>query len=157
MSFRLFVVLSCSILVSACASSKPDDDFNLTVADGKVNMELSKDVVIGMLEDGLDTDLDCNGDVDDDIRRLLEPLARKRNARASLGEGEDRIEATRRGSHLTLTIGDQREGHLKATVPWAVGECLLGRETSIEKALGSKAIKVELVTDDGKTISARLR
>jgi hypothetical protein len=42
-------------------------------------------------------------------------------------------------------------------VPWAVGECLLGRDITLDQALGSRTIEVELVTDNGKTVTARLR
>ena len=157
MNLRCATVLCIIAIIFGCASSQPENDFEMTIGDGAMSLELDRAVLVGMLEDGLNTTLSCDGEVDPEVEAMLEPLQRRRNGKTVTGEGSDRVVAQRRGSRLTLVIGDTRSGHLEATMPWAVGECLLGKATTIEKALGSAPIKVKLTTDEGKTVTAELR
>jgi len=156
MSFRYLGALGLSLILVACASSKPKSDFEVFYGDDTLNIELSRDAVVGMLENGLDTTMDCDGNLDPDMKALLQPLEHKRHATASRGDGDDRVVAKRRGSQLIFIVTGTGSGHLKATLPWTVGECLLGRKTTFEGALGSSPIKVELTTENGKTIRATL-
>ncbi len=146
-----------ALTVAACASSGPSNDFELAIGGGAVEIALSRDVVLAMLGDSLGTSLECDGEVDEDVRALLAPLAQHRRETMTMRHGEDRVIARRRGSRLTLTVTGDDGGRLEATVPWAVGECLLGRSTTVEEALGSRAISVRLTTAEGKTVTARLR
>lgn len=81
---------------------------------------------------------------------------RKRSATSTIGEGEDRIVARRRGSKLDLTIGDRNAAHIRAKMSWGIAECLLGRNTTLEEALGSGAITVKLTTETGTSVQAVL-
>jgi hypothetical protein len=145
------------LTVVACASSRPANDFELAVGDSAVEIALSRDVVLAMLGNSLGTSLECDGEGDEDVRVLLAALAHDRRGTMTMRHGEDRVVARRRGSRLTLTVTGDDGGQLEATVPWAVGECLLGRRTTVEEALGSRPISVRLTTAEGTIVTARLR
>ncbi len=157
MRSRLFVVFGLAVLLTACASSKPKEGFEMAITADSLSVQMSREMVIGLLEDGLDTTLDCNTELDAELRELLEPLARKRYATGTIGEGDDRIVARRRGSKLDLTIGDRNAAHIRAKMSWGIAECLLGRNTTLEEALGSGAITVKLTTETGTVVQAVLR
>ena len=137
MRSRIFVVVGLAVFLTSCASSKPEESFEMAISADSLSVQLSRDMVVGLLEDGLDTTLDCNTEPDDELRELFEPLARKRYASSTIGEGDDRIVARRRGSTLYLTIGDRHAGHIRAKMSWGIAECLLGRDTTLEEALGN--------------------
>ena len=143
--------------LGACASSPPANDFEMSITDGNLDVALSRDLVVSMLADSLDAELDCGGDLDGDLRRLLEPLAQKSRGRTSMRQDGDRVIVVRRGSRLTFKIDDDGGGRLEASIPWAVGQCLLGCSTSLDEAIGSGPIELTVVTDGGRRLTARLQ
>jgi hypothetical protein len=148
----------CLVLgLAGCASGRSNSDVELSFGDGSLEFEVSKDLVVSLLGEGLGSPLECGGDPDPDLRRLLAPLDGKRSGSTRIGAGSDQIRATRRGSRLTLEVGTGDTGRLTATVPWAVGECLLGRSITLDEALGNGAIRFELETGDGKVVKGTVR
>ncbi len=157
MGSRFFVVVGLAVLLTACVSSKPEESFEMAITADSLSVQLSREMVIGLLEDGLDTTFDCDTEPDSELRELLEPLARRRYASSTIGEGDDRVVARRRGSKLDLTIGDRHAAHIRAKMSWEIAECLLGRDTNLEEALGNGGITVKLTTETGAVVQAVLR
>jgi hypothetical protein len=155
--FPIATVIGLAVILTACASSKPEEDFVMAIGENNLNLKLSREMVIGLLEDGLDTSFDCNSEPDSEIRALLEPLEHRRYATTVIGEKEDQVIAKRRGSNIEFTIGDRKADHLKARMSWGVAQCLLGRDITLEQALGSQGISVKLTTENGKVLQATLR
>jgi hypothetical protein len=156
---RVIMIGSLCLLigVAGCASSRSDADVEMSFDGDTLEFEVSRELVVSLLGEGLGAPLECGRDPDPDLRRLLEPLEGKRSGTTRMGTGGDRIEASRRGSRLTLEVGTGATGRLTATVPWAVGECLLGRSITLDEALGRRAIGFELVTDGGTVIKGKVR
>lgn len=154
--FRFVTVMSLAVILTACASSKPEENFAMAITDSSVNLQISREMIIGLLEDGLHTTLDCNTDPDSELQALLEPLENRRFGTSSIGKADDRVVARRRGSSLEFTIGDRKADHLKAKMSWGIAQCLLGRDITLEQAIGSKGISVKLTTENGKVLQATL-
>jgi hypothetical protein len=153
------VIIALTAAAFGCASSEPRPDFRLDVAGDDVEMTVSSTVVRTLLADALDDTLDCTGDVDPDLRSFLERLDRGPHARATLTGDDGTLTGRRRGGQLELRADGTDGGRLEATVPWALGACLLGRGTTVEEALGGGRFPVEVrvVSADGGTLAARVR
>jgi hypothetical protein len=156
---RQLTVLICSIsLAVGCATAEPESDLRLDIADDDIELTVSSETVRSLLAEALDHPLECSGDVDPDLRAFLERLDRGPRARATLTSGDGTLTGRRRGGRLELRANGTEGGRLEATLPWAVGECLLGRGTTVERALGAGRIPVEVrvVSADGGTLVARV-
>jgi hypothetical protein len=145
------------LLALSCTSSKSqpdlavdfDDDDNLTVA-------ISAAVAQGVMEDLVGSHLDCTGELDPDVDELLRTLEKGGSrSNATYRDGETTVRARRRGGKLHFDITGAGSGRIEATMPWAIAECLLGYDTTIDKALRS-SIKVKVTNDDGGSFSFRL-
>jgi hypothetical protein len=156
--FRLgFTSLLTPVLALSCASSQPRSDLELDIDDDEIRIAISEDVARGLMEDLLGAELKCDGEVDGQFRALLEKLDRDGpRARASYRNGEETISGRRRGGTLNLEIRGDGPGKVEATMPWAVAECMLGRNTSIDKTLSS-SIKVKVSNPDGRDFSFKLQ
>ena len=154
---RVALIVFVMVTLVGCASRQAQNDVELTIADSSLELRLSREIVLTMLGESLETSLDCDGDLDEDVRALLEPLAHSHRRTTELRGGDERVVARRRGSSLRFTISGEDGGRLEATMPWAVGECLLGRRTTLEAAIGSRPIQVRLTTASGKTVTAMVR
>jgi len=153
----LAFVPTIAFLALACASSEPKSDFELDIDDEEISVAISEAVARGLMEDLIGADLECDGEVDDNLRALLEKLDRDGpRARASYRDGEDTVSGRRRGSKLDLEIHGDGPGKIEATMPWALGECLLGRSTSIDDTFTS-SIKVKVSNPDGRNFSFKLQ
>jgi hypothetical protein len=149
--------LATLVLAAACASSKPASDFELAIGDGGVTMELSRAAVVALLQEGLDSTIECGGDPDAELHALLSPLANRRSGSSSLTDGDGRLSASRRGSRLRITVADDHVERLRVTLPWSFAECVLGEPVALADALDSGPITVVYRTDEGKRVTARLR
>jgi len=145
------------MLAAACASSKPASDFELAIGDGAITMELSRDAVVTLLQEGLDSTIECGDDPDAELFALLSPLAKQRSGSSSLTDGDKRITASRRGSRLRITVAEDHAERLRVTLPWSFAECVLGEPVPLADALDSGPITLVFRTDEGKRITARLR
>ena len=155
---RLGVLVSTiAFFALACASSQKQSDFELDVDSDEIRMTLSKEVARGVIEDLVDSDLECEGDVDGQFGKMLEKLDRDGpRARAHYRDGESVVEGQRRGGKLDLEIRGAGSGSIEATMPWAVAECMLGKKTSIDETF-TKSIKVRVTNPDGRNFSFRLQ
>jgi hypothetical protein len=156
--FRLALIsLAIPCLAVACATSEPKSDFELDVDDDQISVSVSEAVARGLMEDLIGADLECDGEIDGHLRALLERLDRDApRARASYRDGEDTISGRRRGGRLDLEIRGDGRAWIEATMPWAVAECLLGRDTSIDDTFAS-SIRVKVSNPDGRNFSFTLR
>ncbi len=152
----LVVLISCAQL--ACSSSKKSNTVTLAYGGGSTELTISDSVVRGMLENALDSDLECDGDLDPPLRNVFEKLERTSKGHASIRGSDSTLYAKRRGGRLELRIDDHDGGRIETTMPWAVAECLLGRSTTLDEALGwgRVPIEVEITGSDGTRIVARL-
>jgi hypothetical protein len=156
--FKLIALVAViAFLTLACTSSEPKSDFELDVNDDEITVAVSEAVARGLMEDLIGADLECDGEVDGHLRALLEKLDRDGpRARASYRDGEDTVSGRRRGGRLDLEIRGDGPGKIEATMPWAVAECLLGQDTSIDETFTS-SIKVKVSNADGRNFSFRLQ
>lgn len=152
----LSLVLLGSVAVSGCASSQPQPDVALSVADGDLELVVSADLARELLADALETDLECDGDLDPSLTAFLGRLDRSARSRAALRTDDSRLTGTRRGGRLELEARRADGSRFEARLPWAVAECLLGRDTSLDEALGRGPLEVVVTTADGRRLSARM-
>jgi hypothetical protein len=151
----LFLVVATGL--SSCASSQPNPDLRLDLTGNDLELTVSSDLARGLLEEALDTHLDCSGDLDPTLRAFLDRLAARPRSRASLRDDGTVIRGARRGGVLELKVNGSDGGRLRATLPWAVGECLLGDRVTLGDVLGRGHghYRVEMVSADGIRIAAR--
>jgi len=156
--FKLIALVAViAFLALACASSEPKSDFELDVDDDEISVAISEAVARALMEDLFGADLECEGEVDGHLRALLEKLDRDGpRSRASYRDGEETVSGRRRGGRLDLEIRGDGPGKIEATMPWAVAECLLGRNTSVDDAFTS-SIKVKVRNPDGRNFSFKLQ
>ena len=108
------------------------------------------------MEGLIGSDLECDEGADGQFRTFLEELDRGGSrAKASYRDSENTIDGRRRGSKLDLKIRGAGSGKIEATMPWAIAECMLGNDTSIDDSFTS--IKVKVTNEDGRNFSFRLR
>jgi hypothetical protein len=151
-----FTSLLVSVLTLSCASSQPKSDLELNVNDDEIRIAISEEVACDLMEDLVGAELECDGEVDGHFRALLEKLDRGGpRARASYQDGGETISGRRRAGKLDLEIRGDGPGKVEATMPWALAECMLGRNTSIDKTLSS-SIKVKVSNPDGRDFSFKL-
>jgi hypothetical protein len=156
--FKLGVLtLAVAFLALACASSEPKSDFELDIDDDEITVAISEAVARDVMEDLIGADLECENGADGEFREFLERLDQGGSrAKASYRDDESTIEGRRRGNKLDLKIRGAGSGKIEATMPWAVAECMLGRNTSINESFTS-SIKVKVTNEDGRNFSFRLR
>jgi hypothetical protein len=141
----------------SCASSEPEPDLELDLGGDEVRLEVSEAVARAAVEGILGASLECDGEIDDGLRELLSGLDRGGpRSRATRHDGETTLEARRRGGRLDLEIRGGGRGRIEASMPWAVAECLLGRSTTVQRAVSS-AIEVRVVNPEGRTFSFRIQ
>ena len=153
---RTGVVVALVTLTAGCASSEPNSDLNIDVDDNEIRVAVSAEVARGLMEELIGSDLDCQGEIDTGMEKLLQKLDQGGpRSRASYRDGETTIAGRRRGGRLDLEIGGAGSGRIEATMPWAVADCLLGKTTTIDKAVTS-SIKVKVTNEDGRNYSFQL-
>lgn len=146
-----------ALLALSCASSEPKSDFELDIDSDQIKVAVSKDVAQGLLGEWIGEDLKCDGEIDGHMKSLLEKLDEGGpRARASYRDGENTVDGRRRGGKLDLTLHGTGSGKIEATMPWAIAECLLGNNTSIDKTLTS-SIRVKVTYDEGRNFSFKLQ
>lgn len=159
---RLLMIVTAALLLGptllACSSTKKDNTLTFEYGGGSTELTISDEVVRGLLEDALDSEIDCDGDLDPPFRTVLEQLERKPKGRASIQGSDSTLYAKRRGGTLDLRIDAQDGGRIEAKMPWAVAECMLGRSTTLDEALGSGRVPIEvkITSSEGTRITARL-
>ncbi len=155
--FKVSVLaLAIAFLALACASAEPKSDFELDIDDDEITVAISKAVAQGVMEGLVGSDLECEEGADGQFRTFLERLDQGGpRAKANYRDGENTIDGRRRGSKLDLKIRGAGSGKIEATMPWAIAECMLGNDTSIDESFTS--IKVKVTNEDGRNFSFRLR
>jgi len=154
---RLIIFAVTLMVAIACASSEPKSDFAIDVDSDEITVALSAEIARGLMEDIIGADLDCKGEIDSGMEKLLLKLQHDGpRSRATYRDGESTIEARRRGNRLDLDITGDGSGRIEATMPWAVADCLLGNRTSVDDTITS-SIKVKVTNEDGRNFSFRLR
>ena len=155
-SIRIGAVVALTLFAITCASSEPKSDLNIDVNDQEIRVAVSAVVARGLMEELIGSDLDCQGEIDTGMERLLRELDQDGpRSRASYRDGETTIAARRRGGRLDLDIRGAGSGRIEATMPWAVADCLLGKTTTIDKTVTS-SIKVKVTNEDGRNFSFQL-
>jgi len=154
---RLIIFAVTLMVAIACASSEPKSDFAIDVDSDEITVALSAEIARGLMEDIIGADLDCKGEIDSGMEKLLLKLQHDGpRSRATYRDGESTIEARRRGNRLDLDITGDGSGRIEATMPWAVADCLLGNRTSVDDTITS-SIKVKVTNEDDRNFSFRLR
>ena len=155
-SIRIGAVVALALFAITCASSEPKSDLNIDVDDNEIRVAVSAAVARGLMEELIGSDLDCQGEIDNGMERLLRELDQGGpRSRASIRDGETTIAARRRGGRLNLDIRGAGSGRIEAMMPWAVADCLLGKTTTIDKTVTS-SIKVKVTNEDGRNFSFQL-
>ena len=150
---RCLVTATTLAVALSCASIEPEPGLDFKLSGDEVRLELSEDVARAAVEGILGSILECDGEIDDDLRELLSALERGGpRSRATRRDGETTLDARRRGGRLDLEIRGGGPGKIEASMPWAVAECLLGRSTTVDRAVSS-AIKVRVSNPDGRALS----
>ena len=153
---RMGAVAALVTLTVGCASSESKSDLNLDIDDNEIRVAVSAEVARGLMEELIGSDLDCQGEIDTGMEKLLQKLDQGGpRSRASYRDGETTIAARRRGGKLDLEISGAGSGRIEATMPWAVADCLLGKTTTIDKTVTS-SIKVKVTNEDGRNFSFQL-
>ena len=153
---RTGAVVALAAIAIGCASSEPKSDLDINVDDNQIRVAVSAVVARGLMEELIGSDLDCQGEIDTGMKKLLLKLDQGGpRSRASYRDGEITIAARRRGSRLDLDIRGAGSGRIEATMPWAVADCLLGKTTTIDKTVTS-SIKVKVTNEDGRNFSFQL-
>lgn len=153
LKMRWLAAAAFAAIACGCASSEPRSDLELEVGGDEIRLALSQEVARGVVEGLLGSSLECEGDIDDGLRELLSELERGGpRSRASRRDGETTLEARRRGGRLDLEIRGNGPGKIEAGMPWAVAECLLGRTTTVERAVSS-SIRVKVSNPNGRKFS----
>ena len=160
---RCSAALICALLLAtACASSRKPAQPTLTISTGdssSISFTFSPELARAALEGALGTRLDCNGELDPEVASVLRSLQRDRSGRVSRRDGDGRLVARRRGNTLRLQLeGRASEGAIEATMPWAVAECLLGRDMTLAEALGhgKQRIMVKVTGENGESFEVSL-
>jgi len=153
---RTGAVVALVAFVVGCASSEPKSDLNIDFDDNEIRVAVSAEVARGLMEELIGSDLDCQGEIDTGMEKLLQKLDQGGpRSRASYRDGETTIAARRRGGKLDLEISGAGSGRIEATMPWAVADCLLGKTTTTDKTITS-SIKVKVTNEDGRNFSFQL-
>jgi hypothetical protein len=153
---RILTLVAVLLLTVACTSSRSQPDLTVELDEDNFSIAISSATARGVIEDLVGSRLDCEGEVDSDVEKLLLTLEKGgTRANATLRDGETTVVARRRGGKLHLDIRGAGSGRIEASMPWAVAECLLGHETSIDSAVRS-SIKVKVTSEDGGSFSFRL-
>ena len=151
------VVVAFMTVAVSCASSKPESDFELDVDSNEVRVAISKEAARGMLDGLIGSELKCDGELDGNMKRLLRELdAGGPRVRASFRDGETTVEGRRRGNRLDLVIRGAGPGRIEATMPWAIGRCLLGDTATFDQATAS-SITVKVSNEKGRDVSFKLQ
>jgi hypothetical protein len=156
---RLVTLASAGALVlgAACTTSKPSSSARLELegtAGGAVTLDVSSELARELLEDALGTELRCDTTLDPDTESMLRQLDSGSGRYTATDDGTTLV-ARRRGRTLRLKV--ESEGtRLEARMPWAVGECLLGRRTDLSSVLADAPIKVHLRTAEGTSLKLAL-
>lgn len=141
----------------SCASSQKQSDLEFDVDDDEIRLAVSEEVARGFMEELVGADLECEGGLDGHMRDLLRKLDEGGpRARASYRDGETTVDGRRRGGKLDLEIRNTGSGKIEATMPWAIAECLLGNDTTVDRTMSS-SIKVKVTNDDGRNFSFKLQ
>ncbi len=155
-SLVAFSTVAALVVALSCASSKKQPDLVVDSDEGNLTVAISAATARAVVEELIGGDLDCQADTDGEMESLLRTLDRGgARSRASYRDGETTVEGRRRGGRLDIEIRGSGSGHIEATMPWAVAECLLGRKTTVDKTIRS-SIKVKVTNDDGGSFSFRL-
>ena len=155
--WRGVAVVAFSVVALACASSEPTSDFELDVDSDEIRVAISKEVARGMLEGLIGSELECDGELDSHMEGVLRALDEGGpRARAGFRDGETTVEGRRRGNKLDLEIRSGGSGKIEATMPWAIGRCLLGQSASVDETVTS-SIMVKVSNEEGRNFSFRMR
>jgi hypothetical protein len=153
LNMRVLAVAALAAVVCGCASSEPRSDLELEVGGDEIRLEVSEAVARSAVEGILGSSLECDGEIDDGLRELLNALDRGGpRSHATRRDGETTLDARRRGGRLDLEFREAGAGKIEASMPWAVAECLLGRTTTVERAVSS-SIKVRVSNPNGRNFS----
>jgi hypothetical protein len=106
--------------------------------------------------------LNCQGTIDPPLSTLLVKLERKGpHARATVRRDGDVLRAWRHGRRFRLVISGDGAGRVEIRMPWAVAECMLGREATLREALASSGgrptLEVRIAGKGGGRFKASIR
>jgi hypothetical protein len=154
---RSMTVVASLMVVMSCASSEPQSDLDFEVDGSEIRLAISEEFARGAVEGLLGSSLECDGEIDDGLRELLTALERGgTRSHAARRDGETTLDARRRGGRHDHELRGSGPGKIQASMPWAVAECLLGRTTTVERAVSS-TIKVKVINPDGRNFSFKVQ
>ena len=97
-----------------------------------LSFSISAGLVDGLIEGLTDKEIECDGRIDADIRRMLEHLDRRGNgSKYTLKRADGQvIKGRHRDNQLILEIHEPEASDAEITLPWRVAECMLGKEVT---------------------------
>ena len=140
-------VLGVALLAAPVFAGKKDMKIDIENADGEnISIVVSSNLIDGIIEGLSESDLSCDGDeLEPDTRAMLEHLDRRGEGSRYVytnDEGE-KIEARRRNGQWEMRIENEGENDTIVSLPWAMAECMLGREVPAYSGKDKLEFKVE--------------
>jgi len=110
-----------------------------------ISITLSSGLVDGIIEGQSDSDMECDVTSDKETLAMLQHLDRKgEGSRYTFTneEGEE-IKARRRNGQLEMEIVKSGDNNTIISMPWSMGECMMGRDVPIRRGKDKLVFKVE--------------
>jgi hypothetical protein len=138
--------LAVALLVAPAFAGKKDMKIDIENVDGEnISIVVSSNLVDGIIE-GLSEDLSCHGDdLEPETRAMLEHLDRHGEGSKytyTNDEGE-KVRARRRDGQWEMKIENEGEKDTVVSLPWAMAECMLGRDVPAYNGRDKLEFKVE--------------
>ena len=154
-------VIACTVglllLPGITASAKEHRNLSVHIEDddgSNISLSISNGLVDAVVEGLAHEDMDCDGKIEPDIRRMLEHLDRRGNGSRYRLEREDGevIAGRRRNNQLILKIEKPDATDTEVTLPWQAAECMLGKAVSPFGADDRLEVKIE----QGEVVRVRI-
>jgi len=158
--WRQFLGKTCAVLtifalvVAPALAKEKKDTITIDIEDSegkKTSISLTTDLVSGALEGMIDEDLECDGDLEPDTRKMFEYLSRKgRGSRYTLEKEDGEVIKAHRGkSQLELEILGEDEDPTHVSMPWILAECMLGNKVAAKELEKSDGLQFSIKKDGG--------
>ncbi len=143
----VFCLLAATLLLSPAFGGERDMTIDIENAEGEtLSISLSSNMIEGILEGLSESEWSCDdSDLDPDTRAMIEHLDRKGEGskyRFTNDEGET-VKARRRGGQWEMEIEKSGENDTVVSMPWAMAECMLGRDVPAYRGKQKMEFKIE--------------
>ena len=139
---------------SVAGKDKKEMTIDIQNADGEnISITVSSDLVEGIIQGLSESSMSCDkDDLDPETEAMLEHLDRQgEGSKYSYTNEEGKlVKARRRKGQWEMTVVQDGEKDTKISMPWAMAECMLGRDVSGYK--GKDDVEFKIQQDGGVSI-----